>query len=106
MRETLRFTGKIMSATISRVADRWFASIAVDTPESSHLPKAENQGAVGVDLGVSALATLSTGEAIPGPKPHKALLGRLRRLSRSRGGALFAALTGAVVAITKMIGGG
>lgn len=39
---------------------------------------------VGVDLGVSALATLSTGEPpIPGPKPHKALLNRLRRLSRS-----------------------
>ncbi|MDD2728917.1 RNA-guided endonuclease TnpB family protein [Malikia sp.] len=38
--------------------------------------------AVGVDLGVSALATLSTGEVIPGPKPHKALLGRLQRLSR------------------------
>ena len=83
MRETLRFTGKIMSATVSRVADRWFVSIAVDTPDSSHLPPAENQGAVGVDLGVSALATLSTGEEIPGPKPHKALLGRLRRLSRS-----------------------
>lgn len=84
MRETLRFAGKIMSATVSRVADRWFVSIAVDTPDSSHLPKAENQGAVGVDLGVSALATLSTGEPpIPGPKPHKALLGRLRRLSRS-----------------------
>ena len=37
-----------------------------------------------MDLGVSALATLSTGEPpIPGPKPHKALLGRLRRVSRS-----------------------
>ena len=83
MRESLRFAGKIMSATISRVADRWFASITVDVPDQSHLPKAENQGAVGVDLGVSALATLSTGELIPGPKPHKALLGRLRRLSRS-----------------------
>jgi putative transposase len=83
MRESLRFTGKIMSATISRVADRWFVSITVDTPDSSHLPKAENQGAVGVDLGVSSLATLSTGETILGPKPHKALLGRLRRLSRS-----------------------
>lgn len=33
MRETLRFTGKILSATISRVADRWFASITVDTQE-------------------------------------------------------------------------
>lgn len=83
MRESLRFAGKIMSATVSRVADRWFVSIALDTQDDLHLPKAENQGAVGVDLGVSALATLSTGEAIPGTKPHKALLDRLRRLSRS-----------------------
>lgn len=84
MRETLRFNGKVLSATISRVADRWFVSIAVDTSDNPHLPKAENQGVVGVDLGVSALATLSTGEPpIPGPKPHKALLNRLRRLSRS-----------------------
>jgi putative transposase len=83
MRESLRFAGKLMSATISRVADRWFVSITVDTPDSSHLSKAENQGAVGVDLGVLALATLSTGEAIPGPKAHTALLARLKRLSRS-----------------------
>lgn len=83
MRESLRFTGKIMAATISRVANRWFVSITVDTEDNSHLPKAENQGAAGVDLGVSALATLSTGEVIDGPKPHKALLLRLKRLSRS-----------------------
>lgn len=82
MRETLRFTGKIMSATVSRVADRWFVSITVDTPEDLPLPKAENQSAVGVDLGVSALATLSTGEVVAGPKAHKALLRRLQRLSR------------------------
>lgn len=83
MRESLRFAGKIMSATVSRVADRWFVSITVDTVDDSHLPKAENQGAVGVDLGISALATLSTGDAIAGPKPHKALLARLQRLSRN-----------------------
>lgn len=83
MHETLRFTGKIMSATVSRVADRWFVSITAEVLDVSHLPKAENQGAVGVDLGISALATLSTGEPpIPGPKAHKALLDRLRRLSR------------------------
>ena len=82
MRESLRFSGKILSATISRVADRWFASITVDT-EDTPRRHAENQGAVGVDLGVAALATLSTGETIIGPKPHKALLNRLRRLSRS-----------------------
>lgn len=83
MRESLRFNGKIMSATASRVAERWFVSITVETQDDPRLPKAENQGAVGVDLGVKALATLSTGEEIPGPKAHKALLGRLQRLSRS-----------------------
>ena len=83
MRESLRFSGKIMSATISRVGNRWLVSITLDTEDNSHLPKAENQGAVGVDLGVSALATLSTGETINGPKPHKALLSRVQRLSRS-----------------------
>ena len=82
MRESLRFNGKIMSATISRVADRWFVSITVDT-EDPPKSRAENQGTVGVDLGVAALATLSTGETITGPKPHKVLLDRLRRLSRS-----------------------
>jgi putative transposase len=82
MRESLRFTGKIMSATVSHVADKWFVSIAVDTEESP-TRSAENQGVVGVDLGVSALATLSTGEKIVGPKPHKALLKRQKRLSHS-----------------------
>ncbi|MEN9502147.1 MAG: hypothetical protein RI964_1432 [Pseudomonadota bacterium] len=83
MRETLRFSGKILSATISRTADQWFVSITVDTQDHNHLPPAENQGTVGVDLGVSALATLSTGETVAGAKPHKALISRLQRLSRS-----------------------
>ena len=81
MRESLRFTGKIMSATLSRVADKWFVSITVDT-EDSPKRRAENQGAAGVDLGISALATLSTGEKVIGPKPHRALLKRQKRLSR------------------------
>ena len=83
MREPLRFEGKITSATVSRVADRWFVSIAVDTQDTSHLRQAENQGAVGVDLGVKALATLSTGEVVHGPKALAMLLARLRRASRS-----------------------
>jgi putative transposase len=47
------------------------------------LPPAENQGAIGVDLGVSALATLSNGEVFTGPKALGTLLRKLRRLSRS-----------------------
>lgn len=83
MRESLRFTGKIVSATVSRVADKWFVSITVDIPEKVTKIANDNQVAIGVDLGVSTFATLSTGEKVPGPKPHKALLSRLKRLSRS-----------------------
>ena len=82
MREALRFTGRIVSATVSRRADRWYVSITVDATEAS-LPPAENQGVVGIDLGVSVLATLSTGEQWLGPKALRSLLERLRRLSRS-----------------------
>lgn len=83
MRESLRFTGKILSATISRTANRWYASISLETDDQSHLPKAKNQGVVGVDLGIKALATLSNGELITGAKPLKRLLAKLKRLSRA-----------------------
>ena len=83
MREGLRFTGKVVSATISRTADRWFVAVNVDTHDLSPLPVAENQGAVGVDLGVLALAVLSTGEKVAGPRPYRRLLKRRQRLARS-----------------------
>jgi putative transposase len=82
MREGLRFTGKIMSATISRVADKWFVSLTLDVAEQNMTAKTENQGIVGVDLGISTLATLSTGEIIPGVKAHTSLLKRLQLLSK------------------------
>lgn len=81
MAESLRFTGKIISATISRVANKWFVSIAIETEITPKIAK--NQSVIGVDLGVSALATLSNGEIINGAKSHKVLLKRLKRLSRS-----------------------
>lgn len=81
MREALRFTGRAISVTVSRVADRWFASIQV---EIEHMPPVrENQAVVGVDLGVKTLATLSDGTAFPGPKALKANLKRLRRFNRA-----------------------
>ncbi len=83
MRETLRFFGKIISATVSRRANKWFVSITVDTLHKETVPANDNQVAVGVDLGVLQFATLSTDEKIEGPKPHKKLLDRLKRLSRS-----------------------
>lgn len=83
LREALRFKGKLVSATVSRKADKWFVSISVDTEDFTHLRKAENQGIVGVDLGVNVLATFSNGEVITGSKPLKKLLAKLKRYSRS-----------------------
>ncbi len=84
MREALRFAGKILSAAISRVADRWFISITIETPDAPNLNKPHNENnVVGVDLGVSAMATLSTGEKSVGPKPYKTLFRRLRQASKA-----------------------
>jgi putative transposase len=84
MREPLRYVGKILSATISRCANKWFVSITVEMEKPvTVLTANENQVAVGVDLGIHHFATLSTGEKIAGPKPHKALNNRLKRLSKS-----------------------
>jgi putative transposase len=82
MREALRFTGKLMAAVVSRIADRWYVSLSVQVDPLP--PSGENQaGRVGVDLGIRHLATLSTPrEHIEGPKPLRAALKQLRRCNR------------------------
>ena len=80
MREPLRFTGKIHSATISRTSDHWYVSLSVELKEAP--APCESQEGIGVDLGINRLATLSNGEAFEGPKPLKTLLKKLRRYSR------------------------
>lgn len=81
MMEQLRFAGRTLAATVSKQADGWYVAILVDT--SDCLSGRLSKGLVGVDLGVKRLATLSTGEVIPGLKPHRAAHARLVRLSRS-----------------------
>lgn len=82
LREPLRFAGRPVSAAVSRVADRWFVSVQVEIEPKISL--SENQGAaVGVDLGVKALATMSDGSAFEGPKALRYYLAKLKRLSRS-----------------------
>ncbi len=81
MHESLRFVGKVLDGTISRTAERWFLSVTVEMPDPPSIHR-ESQAVGGVDLGVSALATLSTGEKIVGPKAYAAALAPLRRLSK------------------------
>lgn len=81
MRESLRFDGRTLAATVSRMADGWYVAILVDTSDCLSGPL--DRGTVGVDLGIKELATLSTGEVVPALKPHRAEHARLTRLSRS-----------------------
>jgi putative transposase len=83
MREGLRFVGKIISVTISRVADRWFASVCVEIEHQPPIRENQATSVVGVDLGISALATISDGRKIAGPKALRRSLKKLRRLSRA-----------------------
>jgi putative transposase len=80
VKEATRVEGRILSATVSRDADRWFVSFTVER----HRPDpASLQGpVVGIDLGVNCFAVLSDGERIESPRPLQRSLRRLRRLSR------------------------
>ena len=79
LKETSAVTGRILSATVSERAGRWFVSIQVET--SIVVP--DNQGpAVGVDLGVKTLATLSDGRVFENPKAYRRKLQVLKRAQR------------------------
>ncbi|MDN5273608.1 RNA-guided endonuclease TnpB family protein [Chloroflexus sp. MS-CIW-1] len=86
MTEELRFKGKILGATVSRTADRWFVAIQVEVPDAQCYRRRTSHEVNGIDLGVTAAATISSGEVIEAPKPLNAALRRLkirgRRLSR------------------------
>ncbi|MGH9002623.1 MAG: IS607 family element RNA-guided endonuclease TnpB [Acidimicrobiia bacterium] len=72
---------RVVSATVSERAGRWYVSFGVEVERAERRP-ARPDSVVGVDVGVRALAVLSTGETVPNPK-H---LGRYqRRMTRLQG---------------------
>jgi putative transposase len=82
IRLSRRFSGEIRTVTISKTpTGKYFAAIRVAGDEC---PVVENykSGTVGIDLGISAFATLSTGEKIDNPKYLRAELKRLKVLQR------------------------
>jgi putative transposase len=83
MTEDLRFKGKLLGATVSRSADRWFVSIQVEMPAHQAMRKRTGANIEGADLGITAAVTLSTTEKILSPKPLKKVLRRLKIKGRS-----------------------
>lgn len=78
MREALRFEGRVLGATVSRTADRWFIAFQVDVPDAQFHRRRTGYDTVGVDLGIKTAAVLSSGEEVQAPKPLKRALRRLK----------------------------
>ena len=102
--EELRFSGRIVSVTISRTAHRWFASISVEVQPPLHRCPASSEfvdyfasivevgtpdkidrsiyPTIGIDVGISTLATLDDGRKYENPKPLKHYERKLAREQR------------------------
>ena len=68
------------SAILTRQAGRWYVIFHVEVAEQYGPPRSES---VGIDLGLTALAALSTGEMIARPGITKRNARKLRRLQRA-----------------------
>lgn len=72
---------RVVNATVSTRAYRWFVALSVEEKVPKITDKAE--GIVGIDVGIKDLAILSNGKVLPNPKFLTAKLKKLRRLSRA-----------------------
>ena len=81
--------GKIKTVTIKREVDEWYVTFSCEVEEPEKLPTSYED--VGIDLGVTHLATLSNGEMIEHPryyrKAQKVLEQRQQALSRKKRGS-------------------
>jgi putative transposase len=84
MRSKRGFEGRILSATITRRADRWFCSLAVERKREIVLPKPVKRPSdvVGVDLGLRSAAVIHDGVETHVVEPRRALRNKLRRMRR------------------------
>jgi putative transposase len=80
-------TARILSATVSRTAQRWFVSFTVEVDRAVPGRHARPGSAIGIDLGVKALLTGVDDRGhvvtVAGPKALRSSLRRLRRASRA-----------------------
>lgn len=80
LKETSKLQGNILSATISREADRWFVSVGVEQQVEDPQPVVGEY--VGIDVGLTSFAALSNGEKITSPKVLNKRMKRLQRASK------------------------
>jgi putative transposase len=77
--------GRILAATVSREADRWYCSLQVKVVRAYPVPIMGD--IVGIDLGLDTFATIYNGgkfDKCYAPKPLKRKLKKLKRVSRQQ----------------------
>ncbi|MEV4413133.1 IS607 family element RNA-guided endonuclease TnpB [Catellatospora sp. NPDC049609] len=75
-------TARIMSATVRHTGGRWHVSFTVQVTRIPQRPQRPQQS-VGVDVGLTHLAILSTGHVVANPRHLAAASGRLRSAART-----------------------
>ncbi|MGI9057256.1 MAG: RNA-guided endonuclease InsQ/TnpB family protein [Ktedonobacteraceae bacterium] len=73
---------KILSATVSEQAGRWYVSIQVEEEQEKPIPTATS--AIGVDLGIKTLATCSDGTIFENPRALKHAQKKLKCLEKQK----------------------
>ncbi|MFG3690656.1 IS607 family element RNA-guided endonuclease TnpB [Micromonospora sp. NPDC047740] len=74
-------TARILSATVRRDGGQWHVAFCVEVERAERTPT-RPQAVVGVDVGITHLAVLSTGEMLPNPRHLDEAAQRMRRLAR------------------------
>lgn len=80
LKEFPKVKGKILSATVSREADRWYVCLTVEREIVE--PKPIRGEVIGIDLGITAFATFSDGSKVIAPKPLQKNLKRVKIAAR------------------------
>ena len=79
-KEYTNLKGKVLSVTVSRGSDRWFASFAVE--HERKIGEVKGTQVAGVDVGIDSFAVFSDGTSIESPKPLERSLRILKRRSK------------------------
>jgi putative transposase len=78
---TSKINGRILSATVSRDADRWFCSLCVEVERPN--PRPIQGDVIGIDIGIKTFGTVSNGTEtyeLVSPKPLRKRIDRVKRL--------------------------
>lgn len=82
LHERLRWDGTVAECTVLREGKRWFAAVVFEVP-AAPVRALRADGRLGIDLGVTTLATCSDGTSYANPRHLTESLARLRRLQKA-----------------------